>query len=116
MTLDLIALCERQPDAGVMLAAARACGPSLRVNTIERGSLVQLCGVDDQCPLVTIEGARLVQVPGEVQRLLGVPDAPHPTWWVETRAVADDPEAPVIARRFTAALLSLTGGVSWSSR
>jgi hypothetical protein len=115
MTLDLVALCGRQPDAGMMLAAMQACGPQLRVNTIERGSLVQLCD-DDERPLVTIEGARLVQVPGEVQRLLGVTDAPHPAWWVETRAVATDPQAPRIARRFTAALISLTGGVSWSSR
>jgi hypothetical protein len=115
MTLDLVALCERQPDAGTTLAAMRACGPQLRVDTIERGSLVQLCGEDER-PLVTIEGPRLVQVPGEAQRLLGVPDAPHPAWWVEARAVSTDPAAPVIARRFTAALLSFTGGVSWSSR
>jgi hypothetical protein len=115
MTLDLVALCEQQPDAGMTLAAMQACGPQLRLNTIERGALVQLCGEDER-PLVTVEGPRLVQVPGEVQRLLGVADAPHPTWWVEARAVATDPEAPRIARRFTAALLSLTGGVSWSSR
>ncbi|MCO1658384.1 hypothetical protein [Pseudonocardia humida] len=115
MTLDLVALCERQPDAGMTLAAMRACGAELRVNTIERGGLVQLCSPDER-PLVTVEGPRLVQVPGEVQRLLGVTDAPHPTWWVEAKAVSTDPEAPRIARRFTAALLSLTGGVSWSSR
>jgi hypothetical protein len=115
VTLDLVALCAQQPDAGMTLAAMQAAGPSLLVNTIERGSLVQLCGADAR-PLVTIEGPRLVQVPGEVERLLGVPDAPHPVWWVESRAVADDAEAPVVARRFTAALLSLTGGVSWSSR
>ncbi|HZG91695.1 MAG TPA: hypothetical protein VEZ42_15890 [Pseudonocardia sp.] len=115
MTLDLVALCERQPDAAATLAAMQACGPSLRLNTIERGSLVQLCAPDER-PLVTIEGPRLVQVPGEVQRLLGVPDAPHPAWWVEARAVTADPEAARIARRFTAALLSLTGGVSWTSR
>ena len=115
MTLDLVALCEQQPDAGMTLAALQAAGPSLLMNTIERGSLVQLCDAEER-PLVTIEGARLVQVPGEVQRLLGVTDAPHPVWWVETRAVTHDPQAPMIARRFTAALLSLTGGVSWSSR
>ncbi|WP_214407017.1 hypothetical protein [Pseudonocardia lacus] len=115
MTLDLVALCERQPDAGITLAAMRACGPELRVHTIERGGLVQLCGQDER-PLVTIEGPRLVQVAGEAQRLLGVADAPHPAWWVEARAVSTDPEAPRVARRFTAALISLAGGVSWSSR
>jgi hypothetical protein len=113
VTHDVIALCERQPDTGTTLAALQACGPDLRVAAVERGSLVQLCAEDGR-PLVTVEGARLVQVPGEVQRLLGVADAPHPAWWVEARAV--DPGAAAIARRFAAALLSETGGVSWSSR
>jgi hypothetical protein len=113
VTRDVIALCGRQPDAGTTLAALRACGPDLRVDAIERGSLVRLCA-DDGRALVTVEGPRLVQVPGEVQRLLGVEDAPHPAWWVEARAV--DAGAAAIARRFAAALLSQTGGVSWSSR
>jgi hypothetical protein len=113
VTHDVIALCGRQPDAGTTLAALQACGPDLRIDAIERGSLVRLCA-DDGRPLVTVEGPRLVQVPGEVQRLLGVADAPHPAWWVEARAV--DAGAAAIARRFAAALLSQTGGVSWSSR
>jgi hypothetical protein len=115
MTYDLIALCERPPDTGTTLAAMHACGPDLRVNTVERGALVQLC-TDDGTPLVTIEGARLVQVPGEAQRLLGIDDdLPCPLWWVEVRATGL-PDAPRIARRFAAALLSVTGGVSWSGR
>lgn len=113
MTLDVVAICERQPDPATTLAALQACGPELRLAAIERGSLLQLCA-DDGSPLVTVEGPRLVQVPGEVERLLGVADAPHPAWWVEARAV--DSGAAVIARRFAAALLSQTGGVSWSSR
>jgi hypothetical protein len=114
MTYDLVALCERPPDAGTTIAAMHACGPDLRVDTVERGALVQLCR-DDGAPLVTIEGARLVQVPGEAQRLLGIADdLPCPLWWVEVRATAL-PEAPRIARRFAAALLSVTGGVSWGS-
>lgn len=115
MTLDVVALCERMPDAATTLAAVQACGPALRITVVDRGSLLQLCD-DDERPLVTIEGARLVQVPGEVQRLLGIDDAPHPTWWVEARAVSNRPDAAVVARRFAAALLSVTGGVSWSSR
>jgi hypothetical protein len=113
VTLDVVALCERQPDPGTTLAALQACGPDLRLTTIERGSLLQLCA-DDGRPLVTVEGPRLVQVPGEVERLLGVEEAPHPTWWVEARAV--DRGAAAIARRLAAALLTQTGGVSWSSR
>ena len=73
MSHDVVALCARQPDAGTTLAALQACGPELRVAAVERGSLVQLCAEDGR-PLVTVEGARLVQVPGEVQRLLGVAD------------------------------------------
>jgi hypothetical protein len=115
MTYDLIALCERPPDTGTTLAAMHACGPDLRVNTVQRGALVQLCTGDGD-PLVTIEGARLVQVPGEAQRLLGIDeDLPCPLWWVEVRATGLA-EAPRIARRFAAALLSATGGVSWSGR
>jgi hypothetical protein len=111
VTFDVVALCEQQPDAGSTLAALQACGPALRVGMIERGSLVQLRDDRDR-PLVTIEGPRLVQAPGEVERVLGVPVA-GPVWWVEARAV---PEGAEVARRFAAALLSQTGGASWSSR
>lgn len=115
MTYDVIALCERPPDAGATLAAMAACGPGLRVDTVPRGALVQLCR-DDGAVLVTIECARLVQVPGEAERLLGIVDElPCPSWWVEVRATGL-PDAPRTARRFVAALLSVTGGVSWSSR
>jgi hypothetical protein len=113
VTVDVIALCERQPDPATTLAAMQTCGPDLRLTALERGSLLQLCA-DDGRPLVTVEGPRLVQVPGEAERLLGVEGAPHPAWWVEARAA--DPGAAAIARRFAAALLSQTGGVSWSSR
>jgi len=116
VTYDVVVLCERQPDAGATLGAFRACGPSLLVNVIDRGALVQLCDAQER-PLVTVEGARLVLVPGEAQRLLGIEaELPHPVWWVEARAVRSAPDAPRIARRFAAALLSVTGGVSWSSR
>lgn len=116
MTYDIVALCESAPDAGTTLAAMRECGSSLRMTTIERGSFVQLCDGTDR-PLVTIEAPRLVRVPGEAQRLLGIDaDLPHPVWWVETRAARAEPEAALLARRFTAALLSVTGGTSWQSR
>ena len=116
MTYDIVALCERAPAASTTLAAMRECGPSLRVTTIERGAFVQLCDDTDR-PLVTIEGPRLVRVRGEAQRLLGIDaDLPHPLWWVEARAARGEPEAAALARRFTVALLSVTGGTSWASR
>lgn len=112
MTTDVVALCARPPDAGTVLAALTACGPELGVSTVE--PLVQLLD-EDGTVLVSIEGPRAT-APGEAQRLLGVPDAPDPAWWVEARATAGHPRAGVVARRFAAALLSVTGGTSWSSR
>lgn len=116
MTFDIVALCRDHPDAATTMAALTAAGPQLQVDTVEAAKLVQLYAPDGRL-LLTLEGARLVQVPGEVRRLLGVTeDVPHPVWWVESRAPGGDPEAEAVARRFTAALLSATGGMSWSTR
>ncbi len=116
MTFDIVALCRDQPDTDVTLAALLEAGPQLRVNTIDHVQLVQLYHPDGRL-LLTTEGPRLVQVPGEAQRLLGITkDVPHPVWWVESRAPASDPEAEAVARRFTDALLAATGGVSWSNQ
>lgn len=116
MTFDIVALCRQQPDPAVTLAAMREAGRGLRVDTIEHAQLVQLYHPDGRL-LLTIEGARLVQVAGEVQRLLGVADGvPHPVWWVESRAPGADREAEAVARRFTHTLVAATGGMSWSNR
>ncbi len=113
MTYDVVALCAREPDPGTFLAALRAAGPGLRVVTTD--PVVQL--IDDTgTTLVSIEGPRALAVPGEAERLLGVPDAPDPAWWVESRAAAGHAAAGVVARRFAAALISVTGGTSWASR
>lgn len=116
MTFDIVALCREYPDAAVALAAMRAAGPQLRVDTVEHASLIQLYHPDGRL-LLTIEGPRLVQVPGEAQRLLGITGrVPHPVWWVESRAPGSDREAEAVARRFTHAVVAATGGVSWSNR
>lgn len=115
MTFDIVALCRDQPGPGELIAAMRAAGAQLRVNTIEESKLIQLYREDGRL-LLSTEGARLVQVPGEAQRLLGVSDAPHPAWWVETHAPGRDPEAEAAARSFTGALIAASGGVSWSTR
>lgn len=115
MTFDIVALCREQPGPAATVSAMQAAGPQLRVNTIEQAGLVQLYH-DDGRLLMTTEGARLVQVPGEVERLLGiVDDVPHPVWWVETRAPGHDQEAEATARRYTHALVAATGGM-WSNR
>ncbi|GDY33527.1 hypothetical protein [Gandjariella thermophila] len=116
MTFDIVALCREQPGPEATISAMLAAGPELRVNTVEHADLVQLYH-DDGRLLVTTEGARLVQVPGEARRLLGIDaEVPHPVWWVESRAPGHDPEAEAVARRFTRALLARTGGMSWSNR
>ncbi len=116
MTFDIVALCGEQPAPAATIAAMRAAGPRLRVDTDDDAELVTLYHQDGRL-LLTTEGARLVQVPGEVSRLLGISEGvPHPVWWVESRAPGHDPEAEAVARRFTQALVGVTGGVSWSSR
>ncbi|MCE6996886.1 hypothetical protein LZG04_19055 [Saccharothrix sp. S26] len=117
MTFDIVALCRDNPDPGAVIAAMTAAGPELRVDTVEGARLIQLYHPGGRL-LFTTESARLVQTRGEVRRLLGVEgdDVPHPAWWVECRSPGGDPEAEAAARRFTAALVSLVGGVSWSSR
>jgi hypothetical protein len=118
VTFDTVALCRDHPGPAAMLAAMLAAGQELRVDTVEAAQLVQLYHPGDGRLLLTIEGARLVQVPGEVRRLLGVEgdDVPHPVWWVESRAPDRDPEAEAVARRFTEALVTAAGGVPWSNR
>ena len=115
MTFDTVALCRDQPVPAVMLSAMLAAGEQLKVDTVDVTQLIQLRHPDDGRLLLTTEGPRLVQVPGEARRLLGV-DAPSPVWWVETRTPDGDPEAEAAARRFTHALVAALGGAAWSSR
>ena len=116
MTFDIVALCREQLDMAVVLVALREAGPKLRVHTIEEAQLIQLYHPDGRL-LLTTEGARLVQVPGEARRLLGITgQVPDPLWWVESRSPGADPDAERVARRFTHALVAQTGGLSWSSR
>nr|WP_225954570.1 hypothetical protein [Kibdelosporangium phytohabitans] len=97
-----------------MLGAMHAAGTHLHVNTIEEAQLIQLYHPDGRLMLTT-EGARLVQVPGEAKRLLGI-DVPNPVWWVESRAPSGDPEAEDVTKRFAQALVTATGGALWSTR
>lgn len=116
MTFDIVALCREQPDIAVVLAALREAGPELKVHMIEETQLIQLYHPAGRL-LLTTEGARLVQVPGEARRLLGITDeVPDPLWWVECRSPGADRDAEQVARRFTHALVAQTGGMSWSSR
>lgn len=114
MTVDAIALCREQPDVHAVLDALLAAGSELSVRPIDRGGLVQLYD-DGGAPLVTIEGPSLVQVPGEVERLLETA-VPTPVWRVEVRARAHHRGALGIAARLTDALVVAAGGVAWPPR
>ncbi|WP_433117184.1 hypothetical protein [Micromonospora sp. CA-246542] len=119
MTFDTVALCRAEPDAAAMLGALLAAGSELKMDTVEAVGLVQLFDPVDGRLLLSVEAARLVRVPGEARRLLGLApadDVPEPAWWVEGRAPGADPEAADVARRFTAALVEITGGLTWEGR
>ncbi|WP_191254792.1 hypothetical protein [Amycolatopsis oliviviridis] len=118
MTFDIIGLCAEPPDLGAAVGAVLPLCGGLTASTVEGRPLVQVFHRDGRLVL-SIEEARLVRVPGEVRRLLGAGDevdVPDPVWWVESRALEEDPEAETVARAFTDALLAGTGGLSWSSR
>ncbi len=114
MTFDVIALCRREPGPEAVVAALLTAGEG---SFVDFDADRQLIGVRHPGGrrLLTVESARLVRVPGEVDRLLGL-DVPSPVWWVEGRAPDDDVEAEAVARTFAEALAVATGGRPWSSR
>ena len=70
MTYDLVALVDGRPSSADVLAGLAAAGEELGVRAVSGGAVVQLCG-EDNLPLVSIELPLLIQVPGEVERMLG---------------------------------------------
>ncbi|GAB4104687.1 hypothetical protein AB0C50_27560 [Micromonospora taraxaci] len=119
MTYDTVALCRSEPDAATMIGALVAVGSDLKMDTVDSAGLVQLFDPTDGRLLLTVETARLVQVPGEAERLLGVTlddSFAGKVWWVESRAPDGDPQAAELTRNFTTALVSITGGLTWANR
>lgn len=116
MTYDLVALVDGRPSSEDVLAGLAAAGAGLGVRAVSGGAVVQLCDDEDQ-PLVSIELPLLIQVPGEVERMLG-PSAgvvQAPTWWVEIRATARD-GGREIADRYAATLVDRLGGRVWTTK
>jgi hypothetical protein len=111
VTADLIALCREQPDRDAVTAALAAAGPELSVAGDPSGAFVRLLDPSG-AHLFAVEAPILVQVPGEVERLLSVGFDP-PVWWVEIRAVSGRDDAIESARRFAQRLVSRLGGAVW---
>ena len=115
MTYDLVALVDGRPSSEDVLAGLAAAGDELGVRAVSGGAVVQLCG-DDNLPLVSIELPLLIQVPGEVERMLGtsVGTVDTPAWWVEIRASARD-GAREVAEKYATTLINRLGGKVWTS-
>ncbi|HEX6471191.1 MAG TPA: DUF6177 family protein [Streptosporangiaceae bacterium] len=119
MTRDVVALVQGRPDPRATVAAMVAAGADLRVRHAADGAVLQLCDPAGP-PLVSIEVPLLLQVPGEIERLLGAEIARHvplPAWWVEARAVQPAASGPAgsweIADRFAGEMTRLLGGRVW---
>jgi hypothetical protein len=115
MTYDLVALVDGRPSSDDVLAGLAAAGEELGVRAVSGGAVVQLCG-DDNLPLVSVELPLLIQVPGEVERMLGetVGTVDTPAWWVEIRATARD-GAREVAEKYAHTLINRLGGKVWTS-
>ena len=120
MTVDVVALCRARPDVEAEIGALFAAGPDLLVRA--NHGFLQLLDERERAVLA-VDGPRLVQVRGEVRRLLGVPvaDVSEPVWWIEVRASSvrdgefdarhDDPGRA--ARRLAEHLVGRYGGFVW---
>jgi hypothetical protein len=115
MTYDLVALVDGRPSSDDVLAALAAAGAELGVRAVSGGAVIQLCD-DDGNPLVSVEIPILIQVPGEVERMLGpsIGTVETPAWWVELRATARE-GARELAEKYASTLVGRLGGKVWSA-
>ncbi|MFK4085118.1 hypothetical protein ACI2LF_13480 [Kribbella sp. NPDC020789] len=115
MSYDLVALVDGRPSTDDILAALSAGGDELGVIAVSDGAVVQLCAPDNE-PLVSVELPILIQVPGEVERMLGpaVGVVETPAWWVEIRATAQE-GAREIAEKYADTLIERLGGKVWTA-
>lgn len=115
MTYDLVALVDGRPSSDDVMAGLAAAGNELGVRAVSGGAVVQLCG-EDNLPLVSVELPLLIQVPGEVERMLGttVGVVDTPAWWVEIRASTLD-GAREVAEQYANTLIERLGGKVWTS-
>ncbi|MFF8691573.1 DUF6177 family protein [Streptomyces sp. NPDC015144] len=116
MTQDVIALTPRMPDTRTLMAGLLAGGPELLVRPGGEGAVVELCTAAGAA-LVAVEAPRYVQVPGEVERLLGPGvRGTSPVWWTEARASSAVEGAGELAGAVGGRLASVLGGDVWPRR
>lgn len=113
MTYDVIALIDGRPSYEDILAGMMAAGPDWLVREVSEGAVLQLCDQSGE-PMASLESPLLIQVPGEVERLLGpgVAGVPNPVWWLEVRAAPRDGAAG-LADRYADELVKRLGGQVW---
>jgi hypothetical protein len=113
VSYDVVALIDGRPSYQDVLAGMVAAGPDWLVRDVSDGAVLQLCSPAGE-PLASLEAPILIQVPGEVERLLGpeLAGVPTPVWWAEVRA---DPQngGPELADRYAAELVKRLGGQVW---
>ncbi|MEV5747955.1 hypothetical protein AB0L00_09065 [Actinoallomurus sp. NPDC052308] len=114
MTSDIVALVRHRPEISTVVDGMIAFGESLEPYDAGDGAF-HLYDAGGRLT-VSIETPQLVEVRGEIERLLGPETAAHvqvPVWWVEVRAAAGIPDAARIARRFADDLVHWQGGAIW---
>ncbi|GAA4229872.1 hypothetical protein GCM10022254_23310 [Actinomadura meridiana] len=114
MTKDVVALVAAEPDVGSVLAGMVEAGSQWRVESAAGGGVLRLCDEGGQI-VVSVEVPVLVEVVGELARLLGpeVGEVEVPVWWVEVRGGEFWDGSEVVALRFAARIVERLGGTVW---
>ena len=105
MSRDVVALVRQAPDPAATAAELRLRASSLAGTTFIYDDTGRL--------LVSVPSPVFVQVPGEVERLLGTTEQAAPIWWVEIRAAADLPAAAELADQVAGHLIERYDGSLW---
>jgi hypothetical protein len=115
LSYDVVALIDGRPSYEDVLAGMVAAGPDWLVQEVADGAVLQLCDEQGE-PMASLESPILIQVPGEIERLLGaeLADVPSPVWWTEVRATPKE-GASVLADRYAAELVKRLGGRVWKT-
>jgi hypothetical protein len=116
MSRDVVALVEAEPDVVAVVAGMVAAGGELGVRGEAGGGVLRLCDADGRV-VVTVETPVLVEVAGELGRVLGpeVDGVEVPVWWVEARGDEFRDGSEAVALRFAAELVRRLGGVVWTA-